>query len=91
MEGDNIINLPIPYQLGHLCTQVGWHIAKDTGLLLNYSDLVNAVPACSKQPRCNDGHSSYAPSLLYLQKGQLLGLTPELGHQLPDCQGMPVH
>lgn len=87
-EGENIINLPIPYELGHLCTQVRWHIAKDAGLLLNDSDLVNAVPVCSKQPRCNGGHFCCAPHLLYLQEGQLLGLIPGPGHQLPDCQGL---
>ena len=27
------------------------------------------------------------PNLLYLLKGQLLGLAPEQGHQLSDCQG----
>ena len=30
------------------------------------------------------------PNLLYLLKGQLLGLVSELEHQLPDCQGVSV-
>lgn len=30
----------------------------------------------------------YALNLLYLQKGQLLGLVPKLGHQLPNHQGV---
>ena len=31
------------------------------------------------------------PTLLYLLKGQLLGLAPEQGHQLSDCQGRCQH
>ena len=31
---------------GHHRAWVGWHIAKDVGLPLKYSDLVNAITAC---------------------------------------------
>lgn len=31
---------------GHHSTQVEWHVAKDAGLPLKYSDLVNSITAC---------------------------------------------
>ena len=34
--------------------------------------------------------SAVVPNLLYLLKGQLLGLISKLGHQLPDCQGVSM-
>ena len=33
-----------------------------------------------------DGHSLYAPNLLHLLKGRLLGLISKAGHWLPACQ-----
>lgn len=33
-------------------------------------------------------HFFDAPNLLYVLKGQLLGLIPKLGRQLPDCLGV---
>lgn len=36
------------------------------------------------------GHSFYAPNLLYLLKGRLLGIVPGRWNQLPDFQGVSV-
>lgn len=86
---------------GHRGTQVGWHIAKDAGLPLKYSDLVTvamAWPVCSKQhPRqsleCSPGEGLTSDNAGHLPLSQVKVLNgPGLcGHYAWLDQAFPCH
>ena len=89
-KGANFINFPIPHQLGtpvdglQLLGQLPWALFRTHR---SCCDCINWHPwQCTFPPRSYRGHSFYARNPLDVQKDQLLGFIPSLGHQLSDCQ-----